>query len=205
MSLALLAHSQTDSSLSNTKNGNKPTLGLNISYFTEPDLYFNDGFAFPTLVSLNNEKYSLLLGPVWWIDKNENVSLFRGGMISYRYFAHKPNKYLNFFFIYDLVYLYEKTEIATQMHFYPQLPVNQIYNATNTIRWHSLINQVGYGFKVNIYDGFYINQSFSLGIEFYGYRSETDVVEDPSLSSEYSSGGNGTSSFLTIGFGYTFE
>ena len=205
LSWTAMAHAQTETTISSTENKSKPSFGLNLSYFTPPDLYFNNGFAFPTQLSLNTPKYTLLLGPVWWIDKNSDVSVFRGGMISGRYFSHKLGKRLNFYFLYDLVYLYENTEWATQMHFYPQLPVNQTYDATLTTKWRSVSNQFGYGFRINIYEGFYINQSFSIGIEFYSYQSETDIIEDPSLSSEHASGGNGTSSFLKIGFGYDFK
>jgi len=203
--LALLAHSQTDTAISNNESGSKLAFGVNISYFTAPELYFNDGFAFTSSLSVNKNKHTLLLAPVWWIDKNEDVSVFRGGLLAYQYFPHKPRKRINFYFIYDLAYLYEKKEWDTQIHFYPQKPINQVYNAIVTTKWRALVNQFGYGFNLRLFKGLYLNQSFSIGMEFYSYKSETDVKEDSSLSSEYASGGNGASSFLKIGFGYNFE
>ena len=196
------SHSDTTSK----EGANRLTFGTNISYFTALELYFNDGFAFATSFVIIKQKHSLFIGPVWWFDKNQDVSMFRGGMVSYQYFPRKDRGRINFFFIYDLVYTSEKNQWDTLMHFYPMLPINQVYDVTVTTKWQSMINQVGYGFNLNIYKGFYLNQSFSLGIEFYNYKSKADVKDDPGLSSEYSTGsifsGSNANSVLKIGFGY---
>jgi len=184
--LSFPGYSQSDTT--NKQKANRLTFGTNISYFTDPDLYFNDGFAFTTSLAINKQKHSISIGPVWWFDKNQDVSIFRGGMASYQYFLNKNQKRINFYFIYDLAYTYEKNQWDTLMHFYPVLPINQTYDVTVTTKWQSVINQFGYGFNLNIYKGFYLNQSFSLGIEFYNYKSNQDVKDDTSLSSEYKSG-----------------
>ena len=204
-----VSYPKSDTTITGESNDTKIVLGVNVSYFTTPELYFNNGIAFTTAISVRKIQHSLLLGPVWWIDKNEDVNVFRGLMLTYKYFPHKSRKRLNFYFIYDIAYLYERKEWDTQLHFYPQIPINQVYNVTITTKWQSLINQVGYGFNLNIYKGFYITQSFGLGIEFYNYSSNTEVKEDANLSYKNLSGNifseNGASSFLKIGIAYDFE
>ena len=76
-------------------------------------------------------------------------------------------------------------------------------------KWQSLKNQIGYGFIIKIYKRIYINQSFSIGGEFYNYKSKTIVRENADYSNEYKSGNIfskfESSYFIKTGIGYSFE
>lgn len=192
-----------------TDKENVIIFGFNAAHLVEPDFFYKDGVVFTTSLTLSLKQHFISAGPIWWFDKNRDVSIFRGGIISYHYYPCPSKKNINFHFLYDLTYTYEKQQWDTLMDFYPELSKSQTYNATVNIRWQSLANQVGYGFTLNIYNGFYLNQSFSFGIEFYNYRSKTEVHDAPVLSGEYTTGSifsrSNASSFLKIGIGYQFE
>ncbi len=196
---------QSDSVSILKKENKKITFSANSSYLMNFDLSFKDGFSFITAAVIKKANHNLSIAPVWWIDKNRNGNIFKGGMLSYRFFPSRNRKCLNFYFIYDLMFTFEKNEWEKNMEYIPK----QYYDVSFKSRWHSLKNQVGYGFNINIYKGFYFNQSMSIGIEFYNYTSKTDVKDNPSLSSEYSSGNifsdSNASSLLMIGIGYNFE
>lgn len=196
----LAGFAQSDSILNK-----KITFGANISYYQNFDLNFKDGFLFSTALEIKKTKHSLSLAPVWWIDKNIDVNFFKGGLLSYKFFTIKKQKYLNFYFIYDLMFTFEKNDWERNMLYL----TNQYFDVSFKSTWHSLKNQIGYGFNINIYKGFYINQGMSFGAEFYNYSSKTDVKDSPDLSSEYSSGNIFSnlkaSSYLKIGVGYNFE
>ncbi|MFA4851085.1 MAG: hypothetical protein WC868_05510 [Bacteroidales bacterium] len=201
----LFGFSQSDSSSTLKNEDKKVIFCADISYYTNFDLNFKDGFSFTTAAVIKNDKHSISVAPVWWIDKNRKANFFKGGMLSYKFSPSNRNKQINFYFIYDLVYTFEKNKWDKNMEYSPK----QFYNVSFISRWHSLKNQVGYGFELNIYKGFYVNQSMSVGIEFYNYKSKTDVKDNASLSSEYSSGNIFSNvspcGFLKIGIGYNFE
>jgi hypothetical protein len=201
----LSGFAQSDSVSIIKKENKKMTLGANISYFINFDLSFKDGFSFTTAAVLIKANHLISIAPVWWIDKNRNANFFKGGMLSYQFFPNKNRKRINFYFIYDLVFTFEKNEWEKNLEYNPQ----QYYDVSFKSIWHSLKNQAGYGFNINICKGFYINQSMSVGIEYYNYTSKTDVKGNPNLTSKYSSGNifsnSGACSFLKIGVGYNFE
>lgn len=202
--LAVLSgFAQSDSLLK--KQNKKINFGANIAYCPNFDLAFNDGFLFTTGAIIKKDKHSISLAPVWWIDKNIDVNFFKGGMLSYQFYPYKNQKRTNFYFIYDLLFTYEKDEWEKNMEFFPK----QFYDVSFKSNVHSLKNQVGYGFNINICKGFYISQSMSVGVEFYNYTSKTVVKDNPNLSSEYSNGNifshSNTCGFLKIGIGYNFE
>jgi len=207
IALLLLTHlsgyTQPDSLLK--KENKKIVFGANISYYPSLDLAFNDGFSFTTGAVIKNNKHLISIAPVWWVDKNRNVNFFKGGMLSYQFYPYKNRKRIDFYFIYDLAFTFVKDEWERNMEYFPK----QFYDVSFKSRLHSLKNQIGYGFNINIYKGFYINQSMSIGVEFYNYISKTVVKDNPSFSSEYSSGnifsGSNTCGFLKIGVGYNFE
>ncbi len=183
----------------------KAVWGCQANYFNNFDLNFKAGIGFSTSVLLKKQNHTFAIGPMWWIDKNYEVNTFRGGIFSYQYFPNKHNKRIHFYFIYDLAYTFEKSGWDRNMRYGP----NTYYNVSYKTSWHSLKNQLGYGFNVNIYKGLYLTQGMSIGVEYYNTNSETKVKENPSLSSTYSSGnifsGSGTSSFLKLGIGYNYE
>jgi hypothetical protein len=199
----LSGFAQSDSLLK--KENKKIIFGTNLSYCPNFDLSFNDGFLFATGAVIKKDKHSISLAPVWWADKNRDVNFFKGGMLSYQFFPYKNRKRTNFYFIYDLAFTFVKDDWEKNMEYFPK----QFYDVTFQSRVHSLKNQIGYGFNVNIYKGFYINQSMSIGVEFYNFTSKTVVKDNPSFSSEYSSGNifssSNTCGFLKIGVGYNFE
>jgi hypothetical protein len=201
----LFSFAQSDSISISKKESNKMTFGANILYFVNFDLSFKDGFLFATSAVIKNDKQSISIAPLWWIDKNKSTNFYKGGMLSYQFYPNGNRKSINFYFIYDLLYTFEKNEWERNMEYFP----NQFYNVSFKSISNSMKNQVGYGFNINICRGFYINQSMSFGVEFYNYISKTIVKDNPSLSSEYSSGNlfshTNASSFLKIGIGYNFK
>jgi hypothetical protein len=182
----------------------KGSLGLGISYLANTELYFNDGHLLSTVAIYRKQKSYFHIGPLWWIDKNERDQAFRGVNFSYGYFPMNDHRVLNFYFTYDLYYQYEKHTWHTQLQFYPERPLNDYYSATIETKWFSFRNQLGYGINIILFKGLYLSQSFSIGIEFYKYRHQTTILRDQSLSSRNSNSGNGTSSYLKFGLGYSF-
>lgn len=178
--------------------------GLQANYFNNFDLNFKAGVLLSTSVTAQKNKSQFAIGPMWWADNNYKADIFRGAIFSYQYSPFVTNSKINFYFIYDLVYTYQKTGWDKSVQY-----GNTYYNVSYKTNWHSLKNQVGYGFNVNLYKGLYITQSMSIGIEYYNTGSKTEVKDNPSLSNTYSSGnifsGSGTSSFLKFGIGYNFE
>lgn len=183
----------------------KLKFGVQVSYINDGELYFNDGAEFASSVTFRYKKHLAQIGPIWWFDKNKDVDVFRGLIISYQFFPKELSKTLNFYFLYDLSYTFENGEMQSKAHFYPTHPINEIYNINTSTSWQTLSNHVGYGFRVNVFKGLYIDQNFSLGIEIHRYTSENEVVEDPSLSYNFKSSGHGTNMFLKLGIGYNFK
>ena len=156
-------------------------------------------------ITFKRKKHYVHLGPLWWLDKIKNVNVFRGFNISYEFFPFKKNKLINFYFLYDFIFLYENNSWNTTMRFYPQKPITDEYEVDIQTKWRSFKNQLGYGFNLSIYKGLYLNQSFSIGLELYDYQSTSTVPEAMELSSSYSNSGSGTSNYLKIGLGYIFN
>ncbi|MDZ4757177.1 MAG: hypothetical protein SGJ10_03430 [Bacteroidota bacterium] len=178
--------------------------GFSANYFTNSELNFKSHNHFSTNFSLSKSNQIFSIGTIFGSTKNDNLNFFKGGIFSYQYFPNKTNKRFNFYFIYDFIYTFEKSGWEREMQF-----SGNNEHVTFNSPWHSLKNQVGYGFNVNIYKGFYLTQSMSIGIEYYNFVSKTVVKNQPQLSSTYSSGnifsGSGTSSLLKLGMGYHFK
>lgn len=202
LSNALFGQKET---INTVPDSSKYNLGFQVTYITNSEMYFNDGALFATSFNLNFEKHLFQFGPLWWFDKNEPTNTFRGVIFSYQFFPLKTNRTLNFYFLYDLVYSFEKTSWESEMQFNPPHPSNELFHVYSSTRWNSLINQIGYGFRVNVFKGLYIDQNFSLGLEVYKYESENIVPADPSLSTTYRSSGHDTNMFLKLGIGYSWN
>lgn len=201
LSFAQVRITQPDSS-----NKRHTSYGCNISHLTNFDLNYTDGFSFITTAKINKPNYSASIGPVWWIDRNNSVNFFRGGMFTIEYYPNKTDRRVNFYFINDLSYTFEKYSWNRYMK---TINYTDYYNVEFKSIWQALQEQIGYGFNVKIYKGLYINQSMTIGFEFHNYKSKTTVAEDPSLSSEYSTGnifsGSATKGYLKIGIGYNYN
>ncbi|OFX34141.1 MAG: hypothetical protein A2X08_03580 [Bacteroidetes bacterium GWA2_32_17] len=195
--------SQTDSLKSNIEN-KKKYLVFNISVLNDPDLSIKDGITLSTVISLKSNKNLFQIGPLWWFDQNRNANFFKGGIFSYNYFPFKENR-LNFYFILDFAYVYKNDIWSKEMKYNPISSSIVDYKS----KWQSLKNQIGYGFIIKIYKRIYINQSFSIGGEFYNYKSKTIVRENADYSNEYKSGNIfskfESSYFIKTGIGYSFE
>ncbi len=203
--LSILSFAQPDSITTTTDKNKRTSLGVNISHFTNFNLNYTDGFSFVSAVVISKRNYSIALGPIWWLDRNNYVNFFKGGMLSFQLYPNKTNKRINFYFIDDLSYTFEKYNWEKQIDLTP----NKYYDVSFKSTWHALENQTGYGFNFRVYKGFYINQSMTIGFEFYNYTSKTIVKDNPSMSSEYSTGnilsGSNTKGYLKIGLGYNFK
>lgn len=195
--------SQTDSLKRNTENKKKYFV-FNISVLNDPDLSIKDGLTLSTVISLKLNKNLLQIGPLWWFDQNRNANFLKGGIFSYNYFPFKENN-LNFYFIYDFAYVYKTDNWSREMKYDPISSSIVDYKS----KWQSLKNQIGYGFIIKIYKRIYLNQSFSIGGEFYNYKSKTIVRENSDFSNEYKSGNIFSKFescyFIKTGIGYSFE
>jgi len=180
------------------------TFGGNITYNNSVAFSFKNGYLFSTSLVLTKKHNVLSLGPMWWIDKNKKVNLFRGGIISYHFFPYCEKK-LKFCFVYDLIYNFEINKWNKDMNYEPGI----MYNVDYKDKWQSIKNQVGYGFQWNFYKGLYLYNIFSLGIEFYSYSSKTIVLGKPELSYVYANNNifanNQICNVLKFGIGYNFE
>lgn len=174
--------SQIDSLKGSTEN-KKYNPGFVISILNDPDFSFKDGITLSTVLSLKSKKSLMQIGPLLWFDKNRNANFIKGGIFSYYYFPYKERNF-NFYFIYDFAYVCKTDNWSREMKYDPISSSIVDYKS----KWQSLKNQIGYGFIINIYKKIYINQSFSIGGEFYNYQSETIVRDNPDFSNEYKSG-----------------
>ena len=195
--------SQTDSLKRNLEN-KKNNFVFSISVLNDPDLSIKDGITLSTVISLKSNKNLFQIGPLWWFDQNRDVNFLKGGIFSYNYFPFKENN-LNFYFIYDFAYVYKTDNWSKEMKYNPVSSSIVDYKS----KWQSLKNQIGYGFIIKIYKRIYFNQSFSIGGEFYNYKSKTIVRENSDYSNEYKSGNIfskfESSYFIKTGIGYSFE
>lgn len=202
---SLWSFAQDDLIQKSSEKNKQLTFGANLSHFTNFNLNYTDGFSFVTSGVVNKGKCSISLGPIWWIDRNNYVNFFRGGMLSFQYYPDKTKRRINFYFINDFSYSFEKYHWNRNMK---TINYTQYYNVEFKSFSQSLQEQIGYGINVKIYKGFYVNQSMTIGFEFYNYQSTTTVIEDPSLSSEYSTGNifsaSETKGYLKIGIGCNF-
>ena len=200
LSSTLFSYAQTEK---NTDN-KKITVGINSSFFSNFELDFNPGYEFSTQLTLQKNKSKFSIGPVWLLCKVYDINNFRGGIFSYQYFPVQ-NKKFNFYLIYDLSFTAERNAWQRYME-YDNGKFDWIkFNS----RMNYLKNQFGYGFTMKIYNGFYLNQSMSLGLEYYNYYTNSETSNNPKLSAVYKSGNifsnSGTCSFLRLGIGYNFE
>ena len=200
VSQSLLSFAQLDS-LSKKKEN---PWSFNISILNSPDFSFKNGVLLTTPLGLKINKSLLQLSPLWWFDKNRDANFFRGGIFSYSYYPFKE-KDLSFYFIYDLVYEFKTEDWSREIKYNPTSFSIVDYNS----KAQSLKNQIGYGFSFIVLKRVYINQSFSIGGEFYNYQSNTTVRENAAYSSEYKSGSlfNKFQAcyFLKTGVSYCFE
>lgn len=200
----LSGYSQTDS-LPALKNRNKKiTYEACVLYFYGLDMNTVSGTSFTTAAIIKMSGHSLLLGPVWWLNSFKDANKFRGVLCSYRYSPDKTMRLIHFYFIGDLIYSYEKYEWAK----YLKYDANNYYNIEYKEKWQSLQILGGYGVDIKLYKGFYVSNSMSVGIEFYNYRSHTNVIDVPALSSSYVTGNIFTdsrkSTLMKVGIGYRF-
>ena len=202
----LFCYSQTDS-ISPKKNiYNKLTYGIIVSILPSTDLNKVTGNTYTTSGVINFSNHSLTLGPLWWTDQfNKNANAFRGDILSYQYYLHGKHDALNFYFVYDMLYNFEKDDWTKNMQF----DANNYYDVNFNGFWQSMKTMIGYGFNVKIYKGFYINNCISIGFEFYNYSSKTTVNGAPNLSSTFSSGNifqdSRTCGMIKLGIGYNLK
>lgn len=179
--------------------------GINSSLLFNSDLYFNDGLLFSSCFTIDKGRHSIETGPLWWKDKLDDSSPFRGVIVTYKYDPFVINKNLQFYVLLDLLYTFERNRYTEQINFYPDIPKNEEYTAEIDLFWNKLATQIGYGISYKVYKGFYLFQSFSLGIEFFNYQNSTQIQENSSLSYTYSNNESGTSHILKIGLGYKLK
>ncbi len=177
----LMAYSQDDTP---GKTENKLKFGVNVSAMPDLSFEFKNGVHLSTQFIASKNKISILFGPVWWVYKNKDTNKFKGGSISLRYFPQKMSRTLNFYFMYDLDYFLQTNEWSRYMQYTPSVS----YNVDFKSKIQTLRNQVGYGFILKLYKGLFFTQSLSFGMDCYNYNSTTTVIENPSLSENYSSG-----------------
>lgn len=177
--------------------------GINLSY-TAP-LPTRVVAATPGLV-LNLNKFSFLIGPRTYLSNNtfDKSKHLRGIQVSCKFFPNgiTYEKRFNFYFLYDLAYSSIITESNHTVYYHPDLQ-HYISNCTSTINYTT--NFIGYGFQLNIVEGFYINQSFGLGIRIYNDKLVTIVPDKPILSEEVTSSEEPSfDGMIRLGLGYNF-
>ena len=190
-----------------TKNNHKKiTYGLEVIHLANNNLNYTNGFSFATAATFHKGRVVLLPGFVWSFDRNKKVNILKGGTLSAEFYPFKNNRIINFYFKNDLSLTYEKDRWNRYMK---TINYTDYYHVKFNSVWHSLQEQIGYGFNLDLNCSFYLTSAMTIGFEFYNYKSNTIVEEDPSLSSQYSTGNIfsdvNTKGYLMLGIGYSFK
>jgi len=160
----------------------RPELG--ISYLYGFDMNTVNGNAILTSAAIRTTKNSFQIGALWWLDHYKSENTFRGMLGSYKYYPSGNNGKINFSFVGDLIYSYEKNQWAK----FIQYDNAHFYHIDYKGKWNSLQTLVGYGVNIKLYKSLFFTNSMTIGLEFYNYSSTTNIEEAPQLSTNYKSG-----------------
>ena len=125
-------------------NKKKCYYGINISQILPIEIQniFEDGVAVIPSLNIIKNKHKFFIGPVIYPENfhhsakiNNHPKLIEGLSILYQFFPLPGNKLLNFYYSYDFRIDYD----------------------------YGVVNEVGYGFRLNFLKNTYVNNSFTIG------------------------------------------
>jgi hypothetical protein len=190
-------YAQTDSLKSVSR---KLKYGVNVSYNLTPYIY---EALTPSLVMIK-ERHSFLIGPRVFISRSSpHYKWTRLGLeYTYKIFPNPTSRRFNFYFLFDFDIVMYRSKENVDYYLY-----SVHYVGTRTSTRYSITNNIGYGFKMTIFKGLYLNHSIGAGIGLFRDDDALDIPDNPTAS--YSNKGNiisyGTPSILlNVGLGYDF-
>ena len=190
LSLFIRLNAQTNDSI------NKGSFGVNISMNAELS---NIGAVFltPSLV-YNYKNQSLLIG-YGYSDFDDNYNGF-GLECTYKIITN-PGKVFSFFFFSHFCYSYLHNSFHNEVE-----GLLYYYNVNYWDKNYVISDEIGYGFNLKIFKGFYLNQSFGIvGVSFLKNNKELIDYSDPSRSYSHIGSFYPNYSFLiNLGIGYDF-
>jgi hypothetical protein len=175
--------------------------GVNVSYnFTR---YITEAISPCFELRVGNQNF--MIGPLVYVNRESpHLKYSRTGVnYSYKIFPNPTSRIFNFYFLYNFQFAMDRKK--ENVDYYNYSNIHLIGSITRTE--YSITNCIGYGYKMRIVKGFYLNNSIGVGIGLFRNDSRADYPDVPSAS-HYDKGsmfGYGQPTiFANLGFGYDF-
>ncbi len=131
----------------------KLNFGANLSFTYASEM--NDLFLCPG-IEINYKKHTLIVGPTFNFDHNQKVE---GLKIDYQLNPVSESKHIAFYIQFD-----NQLNINTSHYLYSYWSGQKKIEVRSSARKTQVLNTIGYGIKLKLINGFYINQSVGIGV-----------------------------------------
>lgn len=163
--------------------------GITLSSSSAGPQYLNPGFE------INRKQHSLIIGPS--VESDWSSPRLGGAHITYQFNPFPEHKRVNFYFFVNTMYSQKNYRLTSHQYY----PSSGFASYDGKMNISNLSSSIGYGVKINLFKGLYINSSVGIGTGWSNVKYKYDNAGSTQTGFKRFDG----LLFYQLGLGYSFN